>query len=220
MRKSNRASTPPSFDRERELQSLGFARIAGVDEAGRGPLAGPVVAAAVILPSGFQSTHCAQLNDSKQLNAALRESLFEELTSDVEFGIGVVEAAVIDAINIRQASWRAMQLAVAELERRAAPIEYALVDGLPYGPGPWQYEAIVKGDARCLSIAAASVLAKVTRDKLMQEHDLIFPQYGFARHKGYSSPQHLRTLAEHGPCSLHRMSYAPVRRLVQGIACS
>jgi len=211
MRKSPQTPSSPSFERETELQSLGFSRIAGVDEAGRGPLAGPVVAAAVILPATFQSPHFAQLNDSKQLTVALRELLFEELTRNVEFGIGIVEAAIIDEINIRQASWRAMQLAAEDLARRNSPIEYALIDGLPYGPGPWQYEAIVKGDARSLSIAAASVLAKVTRDRLMDEHDRAFPQYGFARHKGYPSPQHLSALNEYGPCSLHRMSYAPVR---------
>jgi ribonuclease HII len=203
--------TVPSFERERELKSLGFSRIAGIDEAGRGPLAGPVVAAAVVLPTKFQSPHFSQLNDSKQLTAQLRELLFEELTSAVEFGIGMVDAATIDEINIRQAAWRAMQLAVEDLEQRSSAIEYALIDGLPYGPGPWQYEAIVKGDARSLSIAAASVLAKVKRDRLMDEHDLAFPQYGFARHKGYPTPRHIRALDQHGPCSLHRLSYAPVR---------
>ena len=215
MRKVTRLPTVPSFERERELRNLGFSRIAGIDEAGRGPLAGPVVAAAVILPHDFQSSHFSQLNDSKQLTAELRESLFDELTSVVEFGISVVEADIIDAINIRQASWRAMQLAVEDLERRAAAVEYCLIDGLPYGPGPWEYEAIVKGDTRSLSIAAASVLAKVTRDRLMAAHDREFPQYGFARHKGYPSPQHLSALNEFGPCPLHRRSYAPVRRVLE-----
>jgi ribonuclease HII len=185
--------------------------MAGIVVAGGGAVGGAVVAAGVNFPTAFQSPHFAQLNDSKQLTIALRELLFEELTSTVEFGVGIVEADTIDAINIRQASWRAMQLAAEDLARRTSPIGYALIDGLPYGPGPWQYEAIVKGDARSLSIAAASVLAKVTRDKLMAAHDLAFPQYGFARHKGYPSPQHLSALNEYGPCSLHRMSYAPVR---------
>jgi ribonuclease HII len=206
----------PTLQRERELVALGYSRVAGVDEAGRGPLAGPVVAAAVILPLGFTSPHFPYLHDSKQLDAAMRERLFEELTDAVEFGIGIVDAATIDAINIRQASWRAMQFAVADMEKRSPrptqPPDYVLIDGLPYGPGPWQYEAIVKGDAKSLSIAAASVIAKVTRDRMMVEYSKQFPAYNFGRHKGYPSPEHLRALAEHGPCELHRKSYAPVRR--------
>jgi ribonuclease HII len=209
---------PPTLQRERELMALGFSRIAGVDEAGRGPLAGPVVAAAVVLPLNFTSPHFAHLHDSKQLTAELRERLFEELTVAVDFGIGVVDAAMIDAINIRQASWRAMQLAVADLEQRApakdastGPPDFVLIDGLPYGDGPWQYEAIVKGDARSLSIAAASVIAKVTRDRIMIAYSKQFPAYNFARHKGYPSPEHLRALEAHGPCEIHRRSYGPVR---------
>ena len=217
----------PTLQRERELLDLGYRRIVGVDEAGRGPLAGPVVAAAVILPLAFDSPHFKRLNDSKQLAPELRERLFDELTRGAEFGVGVVEAPVIDEINIRQASWRAMQLAVADLasctsaakrDAEAAPVDYVLIDGLPYGPGPWPYEALVKGDARSLSIAAASVIAKVTRDRMMAEHDRTYPVYGFARHKGYPCPQHLRALSEHGPCPLHRRSYAPVRRVCEANA--
>jgi ribonuclease HII len=219
---------PPTLQRERELMAQGFSRIAGVDEAGRGPLAGPVVAAAVVLPLDFTSPHFAYLHDSKQLTAELREHLFEELTPVVEFGIGVVDAATIDAINIRQASWCAMQLAVADLGRRfieaganhafplsAGPPDFVLIDGLPYGARPWQYEAIVKGDARSLSIAAASVIAKVTRDRMMIEYSEQFPAYNFARHKGYPSPEHLRALEAHGPCAIHRRSYGPVRAVEQ-----
>ena len=226
-RRQSLLATRPSFQREQELISLGYSRIAGVDEAGRGPLAGPVVAAAVILPLDFNSPHFTHLNDSKQLTPEIRELLFEDLTNAVAYGVGIVDAATIDSINIRQASWRAMQLAVADLKGRisdpapedaqAPPIDYVLIDGLPYGSGPWPYEAIVKGDARSFSIAAASVVAKVTRDRIMEEHDMTFPQYGFARHKGYPSPQHLRALAEHGPCELHRRSYGPVRRLLEDL---
>ncbi len=212
----------PTLQREDELTAQGYKRIAGVDEAGRGPLAGPVVAAAVVLPRDWQlarfaqSPQLSQLNDSKQLTAAVRDALYEELTHLVAYGIAAVDAATIDRINIRQASWLAMREAVADLERRTqTPADYVLIDGLPYGAGPWPYEAIVKGDARSLSIAAASVLAKVTRDRLMQQFDVLFPLYGFARHKGYPAPLHLRALAEHGPCAIHRQSYAPVRRAVE-----
>lgn len=213
----------PTFRRECELGALGFERVAGVDEAGRGPLAGPVVAAAVILPFDFCSPHFEHLNDSKQLLPEIRDCLHQEISDRLPYGIGCVDAATIDTINIRQASWRAMQLAVADLEQRLAcqvadsrsrsRVDYVLIDGLPYGPGPWPYEAIVKGDARSLSIAAASVLAKVTRDRMMEEYGALHPAYGFAQHKGYPTPQHLQSLREHGPCALHRRSFAPVREL-------
>lgn len=205
----------PNFDRERELTLLGYSRIAGADEAGRGPLAGPVVAGAAIIPFDFSSPNFAKLNDSKQLNEATREILYEELTSAIEWGAGIVDAAKIDEINIRQASWLAMKKAVAALTN--AP-DYVLIDGLPYDAGPWPYEALVKGDARSLSIAAASIIAKVTRDRLMMEYDKKFPQYGFARHKGYPSPQHLEALNRHGACEIHRTSFAPVRAVLPTMA--
>ncbi len=206
--------TRPTFEHEIALIARGFARIVGVDEAGRGPLAGPVVAGAAIVPFDFASPNFARLNDSKQLDEATREVLFAELAAEIEFGVGIVDAQSIDEINIRQASWRAMQLAVADLMSRAAPVDFVLIDGLPYGPGPWPYEALVKGDARSLSIAAASVIAKVTRDRLMMEFDAQFPLYGFARHKGYPSPQHLAALREHGPCAIHRKTFGPVREVI------
>ncbi len=205
----------PNLSREGELQKLGYARIAGVDEAGRGPLAGPVVAAAVILPGHFDSNTLPLLNDSKQLKESTREELFKVLCEIAEYGIGSCDAAEIDAINIRQASWLAMQRAVEDLTQRqnTALPDYVLIDGLPYGAGPWPYEALVKGDSRSLSIAAASIIAKVTRDHQMQELDVQFPEYGFVKHKGYPSPQHLKALEEHGPCVLHRRSYGPVKRV-------
>jgi ribonuclease HII len=212
----------PSLGREQQLWSLGFSRVAGVDEAGRGPLAGPVVAAAVILPPDFNCPHLEHLNDSKQLTAALRDCLFDELTNGVEYGVGLVNNTAIDVLNIRQASWCAMRLAVVDLVQKArrdntagAVVDYVLIDGYGYGPGPWPYEAIVKGDAKSLSIAAASVLAKVTRDRIMDRLATRFPHYGFERHKGYSSPAHLRALTHHGPCPLHRRSFAPVRNLLE-----
>ncbi|MDF2440253.1 MAG: ribonuclease, partial [Abditibacteriota bacterium] len=130
------------------------------------------------------------------------------------WGVASVDAATIDLINIRQASWLAMRNAVADLVARTQSTltpDYVLIDGLGYGDGPWPYRAIVKGDTRSLSIAAASIIAKETRDRLMIEFDAQFPQYGFAQHKGYGSPQHLRALREHGACALHRRSFAPVR---------
>jgi ribonuclease HII len=207
----------PTFDRERELSLLGYTRIVGVDEAGRGPLAGPVVAGAALVPFDFTSPNFAKLNDSKQLNETMREVLYEELTASIAWGVGIVDAATIDEINIRQASWRAMQHAVADLVARTTQPDYVLIDGLPYGAGPWPYEALVKGDARSLSIAAASVIAKVTRDRLMVDYDKQFPHYGFARHKGYPAPQHFAALREHGPCPLHRKTFGPVREAFEKI---
>lgn len=208
----------PSFSRELELKALGYARIAGADEAGRGPLAGPVVAGAVMLPDDFDESQYARLNDSKQLSHAVREDLFTRITSTLEWGVGVVSAPVIDEINIRQASWRAMQLAVQDLQTRSraagvlAPIEYVLIDGLPYGEGPWPYEAIIKGDTKSFSIAAASIIAKVWRDRLMTELDIEYSGYGFAIHKGYGTKAHLAALEKLGPCTIHRRSFAPVKR--------
>jgi ribonuclease HII len=205
------------LQRENELRAVGYSRIAGVDEAGRGPLAGPVVAAAIVLSSEFDPHQFARLNDSKQLSPLVRAELFAQLTIDFQYGVGIVDALTIDLINIRQASWRAMQQAVDDLQRRAAGpplVDFVLIDGLPYGPGPWPYEAIVKGDSRSFSIAAASVIAKQTRDSLMIEYSKQFPLYGFEQHKGYPSPQHLKALAEHGPCKIHRRSYGPVQHVI------
>lgn len=189
-------------------------RIAGVDEAGRGPLAGPVVAAAVMLPTGFLrdglSTDLEGLNDSKQLTARQRERYFEalSLTPGLASGVSAVGIEVIDAINILRATHQAMAEALAQLE--PGP-EHVLVDGLPVKSLPYPQTALVKGDARSYSIAAASILAKVTRDRLMLEYDRRYPEYGFARHKGYGTPQHLAALARHGPCPIHRRSFTPTR---------
>ena len=208
----------PSFEREKQLQLLGYTFIFGVDEAGRGPLAGPVVAGAVRLPPRFKSANFKLLNDSKQLTAGTRELLFEEICAGADWGVAQCDAREIEVHNIRQASWLAMQRAVADLCRRhgRAQPHYVLIDGLPYGPGPWPYEALVKGDCRSLSIAAASVIAKVTRDRLMVRYEEQFPGYGFASHKGYGSPGHLEALRALGPCDLHRKTFAPVRALLEG----
>ena len=146
----------------------------------------------------------------------MRAALFQELSAQVAWGIGVVDADTIDEINIRQASWLAMRRAVEDLERRSSTrIDYALIDGLGYGEGPWPYDALVKGDARCLSIAAASVIAKETRDNMMRNYDAQFPQYGFAIHKGYGTAKHLAALREHGVCELHRRTFRPVREIIE-----
>jgi ribonuclease HII len=202
------------FQFERQLWSHGATRIAGVDEAGRGPLAGPVAAAAVILPSlwgnlGFDERLRA-LNDSKQLTEVQREEFFSILTThpEISFAIALVDAAAIDRLNILQATHRAMNEALAQLQPQP---EHVLVDGRPVKSIRLPSTAIVKGDARSYSIAAASVLAKVTRDRTMLEFHEQFPAYGFAEHKGYGTPKHLAAIAAHGPCPIHRRSFAPLK---------
>jgi ribonuclease HII len=205
---------PERFLYERELAARGIRRIAGVDEAGRGPLAGPVFAAAVVFPAewiaGGLPEPLAQINDSKQLRQSQREALYCQITSRPEIGWAVaqVDAAEIDRINILQATHRAMNLALAQLK---PPPEHVLVDGLAVKTIPFANTAIVKGDALSFSIAAASILAKVCRDRLMVELDSRYPGYGFAEHKGYGTPAHLAAIQKLGPCAIHRRSFAPVR---------
>ena len=207
-----------SFDRfefERALWQKNLTRVAGVDEAGRGPLAGPVVAAAAILPPKWGEACLPRelegLNDSKQLTEIQREKFFAFLTAcgEIEYAIAGVDAAVIDEINILQATHRAMNDALAKLN---PPPQHALVDGRPVKTMRVPQTAIVKGDARSYSIAAASVLAKVTRDRLMLEFDRQWPVYGFAGHKGYGTARHLGAIAAHGPCPIHRRSFAPIKQ--------
>lgn len=191
---------------ENELRARGIQVVAGVDEAGRGPLAGPVVAAAVILPEGF----CLPgLTDSKQLSAAVRERLFLALRTDrtVAVAVGMAPAWEIDQVNILRATHRAMQRALGTLERQP---QHVLVDGLPVPSLTLPQTAIVGGDAQSLSIAAASVIAKVTRDRLMEGWHQRFPHYGFDRHRGYPTRGHLQRLRTYGPCPIHRRSFAPV----------
>lgn len=180
--------------------------MAGIDEAGRGPLAGPVVAAAVVLPMDFDTRG---LDDSKKLASGLRAELHERLTTSpaVAWAVKVVAAAEIDRLNILEATRAAMRAAFLALKPAAA---HALIDGLPVPAFPSPQTALVGGDARSFSIAAASVIAKVTRDRLMDALDAAYPAYGFAKHKGYPTPEHLARLREHGPCPEHRRSYAPV----------
>ena len=182
--------------------------IAGIDEAGRGPLAGPVVAAAVVLPADFEH---GVLTDSKQLSAQQRERLFSELTScsRIAWQVAVVAHDEIDRLNILRATHAAMQRAAAALS--PAP-DHVLIDGRPVRDFPIAQTALVKGDTLSFSIAAASVIAKVTRDRLMIDFDAQFPHYGFAQHKGYGTALHLERLRTHGPCPIHRRSFLPVRQ--------
>ncbi|MGH7968227.1 MAG: ribonuclease HII [Limisphaerales bacterium] len=203
---------------ECDLWGRGCPLVAGVDEAGCGPLAGPVVAAAVMFPATWlQEGLCRNLrglNDSKQLSPEQRQKYFTVLTSlpDVKYAIATVEVEMIDQINIRQAAWRAMNQALDQLQPRA---EHVLVDGLRIRWLTYPQTALVQGDARSYSIAAASVLAKVTRDRLMVEYEKQFPGYGFAEHKGYGTPQHLAAIEALGPCALHRRTFSPFRPMAQ-----
>ena len=208
----------PAIDRfafERVLWDGGLTRVAGVDEAGRGPLAGPVVAAAVILPVEWLNAGLPAglegLNDSKQLTVAQRERFFAVLIAspEIQFAIARIDADTIDAINILQATHRAMNAALAQLQ---PPPEHALVDGTRVKSLRFPQTPLVKGDARSYSIAAASVLAKVTRDRWMVVYDAQWPAYGFVEHKGYGTARHLAALERHGPCPIHRRSFAPLRQ--------
>jgi Ribonuclease HII len=194
------------FRYEKKLRATGVARIAGIDEAGRGALAGPVVAAAAILPGKFRHR---RLNDSKQLGPELREEIYAELVSnpEVRWTVGVVDSIEIDRINILRASHRAMRMAI---EGLLEPPEHVLIDGLPVIPFPLPQTAIIDGDCISLSIAAASVIAKVTRDRMMRDFCAEFPQYCFGQHKGYGTELHLLKLHEFGPCPIHRRSFEPV----------
>ena len=195
------------WQEEREAWEAGYRCVAGIDEAGRGPLAGPVVAACVVLPFGKRPEG---LNDSKLLTPRQREALFETILELARgCGLGVVSAPEIDRLNILRATHLAMRQALDALPPGMQP-DLVLIDGLPVRPFPVDQVALVKGDSRSASIAAASILAKVTRDRLMCEYDALYPMYGFAGHKGYGSAAHLRALAAHGPCPLHRRSFRPV----------
>ncbi|MGW8187584.1 MAG: ribonuclease HII [Desulfobacterales bacterium] len=191
---------------EKKARDNGHLTIAGIDEAGRGPLAGPVVAAAVILPDGFPS---AEVNDSKQLSPIQRDRLYEQIYAQaVAVGIGIVDAIEIDRINILRASLLAMAMAASNLD--PAP-DCLLVDGNCPVPLALAQQTIVKGDALSLSIAAASIVAKVTRDRLMTGYDQDYPQYGFAGHKGYGTHTHREAIGRHGCCPIHRRSFKGVK---------
>jgi ribonuclease HII len=199
---------------ECELWQKGLALVAGVDEAGCGPLAGPVVAAAVVFPSSWLqaglATKLRGLNDSKQLDEEQREKFFSTLTTDPEIhcAIASVDVEMIDRINIRQAAWRAMNQALDQLNPRP---QHVLIDGLKIKWLPYPQTALVQGDCKSYSVAGASVLAKVTRDRMMREFDALYPGYGFAAHKGYATPQHYAAIERLGASPIHRRSFSPFR---------
>ena len=202
----------PIGEFERMARLCGYRRIAGIDEAGRGPLAGPVVAAAVILP-----TRCrlSGVNDSKQLSESERERLYEAiLEKAIGVGIGSADAGEIDRLNILEATRLAMRRALKHLT--PSP-DYLLVDAVTIPRMHVPLRPIIKGDALSISIAAASIMAKVFRDRLMITYHQMFPEYDFLSHKGYGTPTHLERLARHGPCSIHRRTFAPVQDVISAI---
>lgn len=199
----------PDMAEEAAAMAEGYGLVCGIDEAGRGPLAGPVVAAAVLLPPGYE---LPGLNDSKKLTARRREALYEALMADESVQKCVAEATVeeIDRLNILRATHLAMARAAQGLQPKP---DFCLIDGLPVPGFPLPSRALVKGDARSLSISAASILAKVTRDRYMTELDAQFPQYGFAKHAGYGTAAHLRAIEEYGITPHHRRSFGPVAQM-------
>lgn len=196
---------------EAQAGRRGYRCIAGVDEAGRGPLAGPVVAAAVILPPGLL---LPDVNDSKQLTAAAREELYEVISKEaISVGVGVGDHDLVDRINILQATLSAMRDAVMSL--KPSP-DFLLIDGISSVPMNIPQRTVKKGDSLSLSIAAASIIAKVTRDRMMTEYDARYPGYGFAAHKGYAAASHLAAIAELGPSPIHRKSFSGVKEHLPG----
>jgi ribonuclease HII len=195
---------------ERAAHQRGYRQVAGIDEAGRGPLAGPVVAAAVILPLEFD---LPGLTDSKRLSAHQRETLYPLIHSQaVSVGIGLVSAADIDQYNILQATLRSMQLAVGRLGHVA---DYLLIDGISCIKTSLPQQTLKKGDLRSFSISAASIVAKVVRDRIMCSYDKRYPEYGFARHKGYGSAEHMKAIAAFGPSPLHRKTFRGVKEYLK-----
>ncbi|MEI6056202.1 MAG: ribonuclease HII [Lentisphaerota bacterium] len=198
----------PMLSYERELWDDGFSFIAGVDEAGRGPLAGPLVVSAVIFEKDNQ---IPVVNDSKKLTAKQREMLYDQILSTAKkYSIIELSEDEVDLLNILQATHKGMRLAVNELEIA----QFALIDGLPVPNMPIKSKAIVKGDAKSASIAAASILAKVYRDRLMDKYAELYPQYGFENNKGYGTAKHLEAIKNYGPSLIHRKSFEPVKSLL------
>ena len=201
----------PDLFFEKKLVESGYKYIAGVDEAGRGPLAGPVVAAAVILPENF---NCDQLNDSKKLSPSKREKIYNELmnvNSKVISAFAVIDEGVIDQINILRATHMAMAQASSNLSIEPS---FVIIDGMPIKDFPFNNESIIKGYSKSLSIAAASVIAKVERDRIMLNYSKEYPEYKFEKHKGYGTKLHLDALKKFGPCKIHRKSFAPVKKFL------
>jgi len=200
---------PDLLKYEKELYEKNISLIAGVDEVGRGPLVGPVVAAAVILPKNYE---LLGLTDSKKLSEKKRDAFYEILQTDaIAIGVGVISAKTIDEVNIYEASKLAMKEALSNLKIKP---EYVLIDAMPLDLDV-DSTSIIHGDALSLSIAAASVIAKVTRDKMMYDLDKIHPEYGFAKHKGYPTKQHLQAIKKYGVLDNYRFSYKPVKNVVE-----
>jgi ribonuclease HII len=205
-------SQKPSFAEEKLLQEQGYRYIAGVDEVGRGALMGPVMAAAVILPESFKARWKSRVRDSKQLTPETREYLFDYiLEASISYGIGSCPNGKIDEVGIARATCLAMMEAVAQLN---PPPEFLLIDYVKLTELSLPQKGIKHGDSLVFSIACASIIAKVTRDRLVVEMDKDYPGYGFALHKGYGTEEHLKCLREKGPCPLHRRSFSPVGELV------
>ena len=205
-------SQSPNLDHENELQSQGYELIAGIDEVGRGALAGPVVASAVVLPHPANLSWVGLVRDSKELDSRKRESLFDLINKEaVAVGIGVVPPQVIDSINILKATKLAMVQAVEKLLKQP---NFLIIDRITLPQCPIPQRGITRGDKLCLSIACASIIAKVTRDRIMEEFDQIYPGYGFARHKGYGTGEHISCLQKLGPSPIHRLYFAPVRNVI------
>lgn len=217
----------PNFSEEKKLWKRRYKRVVGLDEAGRGPLAAPVVAAAVILIQGTANNEQRtkirkdlkisnlKVCDSKRLSPKRREGLYETLTNHpkVEWGTGRVSERVIDRINILEATKLAMKRAVRSLEKKLneKPIDFLILDGRMKLNLDIEQKSIVKADNKVFSCAAASIIAKVTRDRMMKRYDKRYPQYGFSKHKGYATKLHLKMLKKHGPCRIHRKSFRPVK---------
>ncbi len=203
----------PSFKEEKLLWEQGYRIIAGVDEAGRGALMGPVVAAAVILPDIIKARWTSRVRDSKQLTPEERENLYEYIKEvSVSMGTGSASNTIIDEVGIARATRIAMIQAIGELEPEP---EYILIDYFSLSETALPNRGIEDGDSLCFSIACASIIAKVTRDRLVTAMDNEYPGYGFAEHKGYGTSQHLECLRRKGPCPLHRRSFRPVREIVE-----
>ena len=207
-KKASRLNRLLLFDRD--FLGQGFESLAGLDEAGRGPWAGPVVASAVIVRDfSFQNP----IDDSKKMTALSRERAFDEILEKCVVGVGIVEPAEIDRVNILQATFRAMEEALDGLGTAPGCV---LVDGPHVTKSSHRQFPVIDGDGKSFSIACASVVAKVTRDRLMEYYDEVYPRYGFARHKGYGTAEHQKALKEHGPCRIHRKSFEPIRLLDRG----
>jgi ribonuclease HII len=202
----------PNLAHENELKSQGYELIAGIDEVGRGALAGPVVASAVILPNPANLPWLGLVRDSKELDARKRGSLFELIDREaLAVGIGIVPSQVIDSVNILKATKLAMMQAVEKLPKQP---NFLIIDRVTLSQCPIPQSGITRGDKLCLSIACASIIAKVTRDRMMEEFDQIYPGYGFAHHKGYGTGEHMACLRRLGPSPIHRLYFAPVRNMI------